>query len=61
MFDFAELGRAAYEAYGEQAGGLTYDGSPLPSFADLDEERQQCWMAAARAVMHAQFNPSKEN
>ena len=40
----------AYAAYCKQAGGLTFDGKPLPTFEELGEDRQACWMAAAEEL-----------
>ena len=37
----------AYAAYCKQAGGVTFDGKPLPTFEELGEDRQACWIAAA--------------
>jgi hypothetical protein len=37
----------AYAAYCKQAGGITFDGKPLPTFEQLGEERQSCWIAVA--------------
>ena len=39
-----------YAAYCAQAGGLTFDGKPLPTFDELGEERQACWIAAVDAI-----------
>ena len=40
----------AYAAYCAQAGGVTFDGKPLPTFDELGEERQACWIAAVDAI-----------
>ena len=40
----------AYAAYCVQAGGVTFDGKPLPTFDELGEERQACWIAAVDAI-----------
>ena len=40
----------AYAAYCVQAGGVTFDGKPLPTFYELGEERQACWIAAVDAI-----------
>ena len=40
----------AYAAYCAQAGGVTFDGKPLPTFDELGEERQACWVAAVDAI-----------
>ena len=40
----------AYAAYCVQAGGVTFDGKPLPTFDELGEERQACWVAAVDAI-----------
>lgn len=45
--DMNDLSSTLYEAYCMKAGGLTYDGKPLPKFAELGADRQKCWEAAA--------------
>ena len=40
----------AYAAYCVQAGGVTFDGKPLPTFEELGDERQACWIAAVDAI-----------
>ena len=40
----------AYAAYCAQAGGLTFDGKPLPTFEELGEARQARWIAAVDAI-----------
>ena len=40
----------AYAAYCVQAGGVTFDGKPLPTFDELGEESQACWIAAVDAI-----------
>jgi hypothetical protein len=39
-----------WNAYAKQAGGVTFDGKPLPDWDGLGADRQACWMAAANAV-----------
>ena len=41
------LEREMWEAYAKQAGGVTFDGKPLPTWDELGEDRQICWKAAA--------------
>jgi hypothetical protein len=50
MKTFAQLAASAYAAYAKAAGGKTYDGKLLPTFAELGSERQACWIAAAKQV-----------
>lgn len=46
-----ELGRVAYEAYREQAGGRSLaSGEQLPSWTGQRTEVQRAWEVAARAV-----------
>lgn len=47
------LTQQAYEAYTAQAGGVTFDNKPLPTFDELGENRQQCWYAAIGYVLQA--------
>jgi Putative 2/3 transmembrane domain holin len=51
--DDAAVAQLAYDSYCVKAGGKTFDGKPLPTFADLGAERQGCWQAAAVATWHA--------
>jgi hypothetical protein len=32
-----------WDAYAKQAGGVTFDGKPLPTWDELGKERQACW------------------
>jgi len=50
MKTFEQLARSAYEAYCKKAGGVTFDGKPLPTYDQLGHDRQQCWVAAATQV-----------
>lgn len=45
--DIGVLAQRAYEAYCQKAGGKTFDNKPLPSFAELGANRQECWRAGA--------------
>lgn len=47
------LARAAFDAYNAQAGGLTWDGKPIPPFDAVGERVQANWCAAVRAVLAA--------
>ena len=50
MKSFKALAQAGYAAYCKQAGGLTFDGKPMPTYAQMGSDRQACWIAAAKAV-----------
>ena len=54
--DPLEKASKAYAAYCKQAGGITFDGKPLPTFEDLGEDRQQCWVAATDAMVEQSVN-----
>jgi hypothetical protein len=41
------IAKLMWDAYAIQAGGKTFDGKPLPTWDELGEERQACWVAAA--------------
>jgi hypothetical protein len=41
------IAKLMWNAYAVQAGGKTFDGKPLPTWDELGEERQACWVAAA--------------
>lgn len=54
MTNYEQIAEKMYAAYCQQAGGLTFDGKPLPSFSGIGLERQSCWRAAAEAA-HEQY------
>ena len=41
------IAKLMWESYAIQAGGKTFDGKPLPTWDELGEDRQSCWIAAA--------------
>jgi hypothetical protein len=41
------IAKIMWDAYAIQAGGKTFDGKPLPTWDELGEDRQSCWVAAA--------------
>jgi len=43
----AHIAKLMWDAYAIQAGGKTFDGKPLPTWDELGEDRQSCWIAAA--------------
>ena len=45
-----DLSAKAYAAYCVKAGGKTFDGKPLPAWAELGADRHACWVAAALAI-----------
>jgi hypothetical protein len=54
--EYPDLGLASYIAYGLQVGGLTFDGKPLPRWADLGDRGQTAWRAAAEAAVNVLRN-----
>ena len=46
----SELGRIAYEAYGEALDWQTFAGDPMPSWDEQDPGLKDAWDAAAQAV-----------
>lgn len=47
-------GQINYEAYNESKGGLTYDGKPIPSWDENDNQSvKDGWEAGANAVIDA--------
>lgn len=42
--------RAAYAAYVQEVGGLTYDGKPIPPFGEIKPKQRNGWRIAAKAV-----------
>jgi hypothetical protein len=45
--DAMETAKRMWDAYAFRAGGITFDGKPLPTWDELGEDRQSCWVAAA--------------
>jgi len=45
--DAMETAKRMWDAYAFRAGGKTFDGKPLPTWDELGEDRQSCWIAAA--------------
>jgi len=45
------LGRIAYEAYGEHADWLTYNGRTMPHWLDLTDEVRGHWTASAMTTI----------
>jgi hypothetical protein len=45
-----DLAKQMWDAYAKQAGGVTFDGKPLPDWDGLGEDRQSCWVAAAKVA-----------
>ncbi len=48
MKSFHEIAASMYAAYCKSARGSTLDGHPLPTWIQLGENRQACWIAAAK-------------
>jgi hypothetical protein len=46
------LGQLAFNAYNESKGGTTWDGRPIPKWADLGSEVQTAWEASATAIFN---------
>lgn len=45
------LGQIAFEAYSKAMQHKTYDGKPIPHWAELSEAVRNGWEAAARAIV----------
>lgn len=43
-------GEVAYEGYRDHTGGLTWNGYPMPMWADLKPDTRAAWEASACAV-----------
>lgn len=58
MKNYQKVAAAMYAAYCKAAGGSTQDGQPLPPWSALGDNRQACWVAAAKqaAVELAKMN-----
>lgn len=46
-----ELGRVAYEAYGEAVGWTTFSGQKMPTWEDQNERLKLAWNRAAEEVV----------
>jgi hypothetical protein len=51
--DDETLARLMFDAYNEAAGGLTWDGKPIPPFDEVGPKVQGNWLAAAKAARAA--------
>lgn len=56
-----EVAKLLFEAYNAQAGGLTFDGRPIPPFEEVGEKVQQNWQAVAELAeqLFAEFDNPK--
>lgn len=45
------LARIGYGGYGDETGGLTYDGRQMPDWEELPARTVKAWEAATRAIM----------
>jgi hypothetical protein len=52
------LGQIAFEAYNEAVGGKTWDGKPIPAWAEINEKVRNGWEQSALAVVREK---QKEN
>ena len=43
-----DIVKKMWAAHCEAADGVTYDGKPLPTWEELGEGRQKCWVAAGK-------------
>ncbi|AXH66183.1 hypothetical protein SEA_SATIS_22 [Streptomyces phage Satis] len=46
----SELGKVAYEAYGESVNWTTFSGGKMPSWEEQNDRLKAAWNAAAEAV-----------
>ena len=49
--DLSVLGKAAFEAYSDAKGGVTYDNKAIPPWTEVSEAVRAGWEAAAAAVL----------
>ena len=52
-----ELGKIAYNAYGDNRGWVTFNGDAMPTWEEQTPELREAWDAAAQAVA-AELIPS---
>lgn len=50
MISFNNLARNMYAAYCTKANGVAKDGTSLPTWKELGDERRACWIAAAQSA-----------
>lgn len=50
-----QVAALGYEAYAEEVGWKSVRGEPLPKWEDLPENIRKAWIAAASAVLDANF------
>lgn len=50
QFDWENIARFGYEAYGQDAGWKNYEGKPMPAWLDLPENVKRHWVAATREI-----------
>jgi hypothetical protein len=46
-----ELGKIAYDAYGDSRGWTVFNGAPMPTWEAQSQELRDAWNAAAQAVL----------
>jgi hypothetical protein len=51
MKSFEQIAESAYHAYCKEVGGKTFDGKPLPTYAELGAERQAGWVASVKQTV----------
>lgn len=56
----SDLGKIAYEAYGESVNWTTFSGSKMPSWEDQNDRLKLAWNAAAHAVLQAAHEGSAD-
>lgn len=56
-----ETAHAAFNAYNQRAGGLTYDGKPIPPWEDVGPKVRNRWRAAIAAVTPEDANFEDES
>lgn len=55
VIDAISLGQIGYEAYGDDAHWLTYDGRPMPPWPKLGDAVRNHWEAAAETIAESLF------
>lgn len=46
-----KLAQVGYEAYGDQTGGLTFDGHVMPQWDELSDRTREAWANAAMKIV----------
>ena len=55
-----EMAQVAYQAYGDTAEWKNYRGEPMPTWDELGERIQTCWIMATSAAINRVLTPPSQ-